>query len=151
MLRDRSLFRILLKGGYRHPLQLIVWLEAFALIFIIFILWLDELLDLPHLLLGAPTTPANWQEAFLESCLVAFIGGLMIWSTHLLLKKIRHLEGVLPVCSSCKKIRNSQGEWIQIESYIASHSEAEFSHGLCPVCLKKLYPAYYDQIKDKLQ
>ncbi len=55
------------------------------------------------------------------------------------LSKIRTLSGMLPICSSCKKIRNDQGYWTQIESYIKEHSNAEFSHGICPDCSKKLY------------
>lgn len=54
--------------------------------------------------------------------------------------EIKILKGLLPICCSCKKIRNDQGQWIQIESYIKNHSQAEFSHGLCPECATKLYP-----------
>jgi len=56
------------------------------------------------------------------------------------LKKVKLLSGLLPICASCKKIRDDKGYWNQIESYIREHSEAEFSHGLCPECAKKLYP-----------
>lgn len=58
------------------------------------------------------------------------------------LSKIRTLSGLLPICASCKKIRNDQGYWTQIESYIREHSDAEFSHGLCPVCADRLYPGF---------
>ena len=57
-------------------------------------------------------------------------------------EKIKTLKGLLPICASCKKIRDDKGYWSQIETYIATHSEAEFSHGLCPACLKKLYPGF---------
>jgi PAS domain S-box-containing protein len=57
--------------------------------------------------------------------------------------KIRMLRGLLPICSSCKKIRNDQGYWEQIEVYIRDHSEADFSHGICPDCAQKLYPELY--------
>jgi len=56
------------------------------------------------------------------------------------LANVKKLSGLLPICSSCKKIRNDNGYWKQIEGYIAEHSEAVFTHGLCPDCLKKLYP-----------
>jgi len=56
------------------------------------------------------------------------------------MSKIRALSGMLPICSSCKKIRNDKGYWTQIELYIRDHSEAEFSHGICPDCYKRLYP-----------
>ncbi len=55
------------------------------------------------------------------------------------LAQIKKLSGLLPICASCKKIRDDKGYWNQIESYIRDHSEAEFSHGICPECMKKLY------------
>ena len=56
------------------------------------------------------------------------------------LSQVKLLSGFLPICSSCKRIRDDKGYWNQIESYIRDHSEAEFSHGICPECAKKLYP-----------
>ena len=61
------------------------------------------------------------------------------------LAKIKTLRGLLPICANCKKIRDDQGYWNRIEHYIREHSEAEFSHGLCPECMKLLYP----EIKQK--
>ncbi len=64
------------------------------------------------------------------------------------LAKVRKLSGLLPICASCKKIRDDKGYWNQIEAYIRDHSEAEFSHGICPECSEKLYPEYHrKQIK----
>ncbi len=59
---------------------------------------------------------------------------------------IKKLSGLLPICSSCKKIRDDNGYWKQIESYIKENSEAQFSHGICPECAKKLYPDIYKKI-----
>ena len=59
------------------------------------------------------------------------------------LREVKVLRGLIPICASCKKIRNDGGFWQQIEEYIGEHSEAEFSHGLCQPCLKKLYPGVY--------
>lgn len=56
------------------------------------------------------------------------------------LSQVKRLSGLLPICASCKKVRDDQGYWTQIEAYIRDHSEAEFSHGICPECAKKLYP-----------
>ncbi len=56
------------------------------------------------------------------------------------LNEIKTLKGMLPICSTCKKIRDDQGYWNQIEAYIMAHSEAEFTHSICPECIKKLYP-----------
>jgi PAS domain S-box-containing protein len=54
------------------------------------------------------------------------------------LDQVKTLRGLLPICASCKKIRDNQGCWWQIESYIKDHSEADFTHGLCPNCVKTL-------------
>ncbi len=53
---------------------------------------------------------------------------------------IRKLQGLLPICSNCKKIRDDNGYWHQVEAYISKNSDAEFTHGICPKCEKKLYP-----------
>ena len=60
------------------------------------------------------------------------------------LANIKTLKGLMPICSSCKKIRDDHGFWNHIEAYIREHSEAEFSHGICPDCARKYYPEYYD-------
>jgi transcriptional regulator with GAF, ATPase, and Fis domain len=64
------------------------------------------------------------------------------------LSEVKTLSGLLPICSSCKSIRDDSGYWNQIEAYIRDHSEAEFSHGLCPECMKRLYPEYRKKIKN---
>lgn len=66
------------------------------------------------------------------------------------LSEIKTLSGLLPICASCKKIRDDKGYWNQIETYISSHSAAEFSHSICPDCIKKLYPELADSILDDL-
>lgn len=62
------------------------------------------------------------------------------------MSNIRVLRGLFPICASCKKIRDDQGYWKQIESYIHEHSEAEFSHSICPECMKRLYPDFADEV-----
>ncbi len=59
------------------------------------------------------------------------------------LLQVKRLSGLLPICASCKRIRNDEGGWQQIEDYITVHSEADFSHGICPQCARKLYPEVY--------
>jgi len=61
------------------------------------------------------------------------------------MSKIKTLSGMLPICASCKKIRDDEGSWIKIEAYIKSHSDAEFTHGVCPECARKLYPEVYNK------
>jgi hypothetical protein len=66
---------------------------------------------------------------------INFVKGLPKRLTH-----VKTLTGLLPICTSCKRIRDDQGYWNQLEIYIREHSEAEFTHGLCPECVKKFYP-----------
>ena len=61
------------------------------------------------------------------------------------LAQIKTLSGIIPICASCKKIRDDQGYWNQLEVYIRDHSDAEFSHSYCPECITKLYPQYHDK------
>ncbi len=60
------------------------------------------------------------------------------------ISEIKTLSGLLPICASCKRIRDDNGAWTQIESYIKKNSEAEFSHGICPDCARRLYPDLFN-------
>ena len=59
---------------------------------------------------------------------------------------VKALRGLLPICANCKRIRRDEGSWQQIETYIRAHSEAEFTHGMCPECVRQLYPAVADRV-----
>ena len=59
------------------------------------------------------------------------------------LEQVQVLSGLLPICASCKMIRDGEGKWAKVEAYISAHTEVEFSHGICPECAKKLYPTYF--------
>ena len=65
------------------------------------------------------------------------------------LEEVKTLSGFIPICSVCKKIRDDSGYWNQIEEYISTHSEAQFSHGICPECMQKMYPEQYASIQSK--
>ncbi len=67
------------------------------------------------------------------------------------LAKVKTLSGLLPICASCKKIRDDKGYWQAIEGYISEHSEAEFTHGICPDCVKKLYPDIYEKHREHFE
>ncbi len=56
------------------------------------------------------------------------------------MREIKSLSGLIPICCSCKNVRNDEGYWEQVETYVKNRSSAEFSHGICPECYKKLYP-----------
>jgi nitrate/nitrite-specific signal transduction histidine kinase len=58
------------------------------------------------------------------------------------MSNVRVLTGLLPICAGCKKIRNDKGYWTQVEEFMEQHSEARFSHGLCPDCMARMFPNY---------
>jgi len=64
------------------------------------------------------------------------------------LEKIKVLSGMLPMCSNCRKIRNDQGYWDTVEQYVTAHADVQFSHSICPDCLRALYPDFADEILD---
>ncbi|WP_300667368.1 hypothetical protein [Desulfoluna sp.] len=67
------------------------------------------------------------------------------------LNEVKTLQGILPICASCKKIRDDKGYWGQVEEYLQKHTEAKFTHGICPECAEKLYPDIYlkNELKDE--
>lgn len=81
---------------------------------------------------------------------ILLIKPLFVSRNHLIhkledaLSQVQTLKGMIPICASCKKIRNDDGYWQQVELYISTHSSAEFSHCFCPDCLQRLYPEYCD-------
>ncbi len=121
----------------------IIIYEIIAFAAIIAALWLDEIFDIPHLLLGAQATPVNWQESLFETLLILPTALIIIRNTLTLFKRLKYLEGFLSICSSCKKIRDENGNWQPMERFIHERSEARFSHGLCPHCAEKLYPEVF--------
>jgi len=68
------------------------------------------------------------------------------------LANIKSLKALLPICSCCMKIRDDEGYWNQVDSYISQHTDSKFSHSICPECAKKIYPDLtidFDKIKNK--
>ncbi len=67
---------------------------------------------------------------------------------ELALDHVKTLKGIVPICCNCKNIRDDKGFWSQVEKYVSSRSEAEFSHGICPKCVRKLYPEVADVLQN---
>jgi hypothetical protein len=105
--------------------------EALAFLSIISFIWIDEIFDMPHLLFGAESTPINWRESLFESTTITMLGAAILYFTYKLFQRITFLEGIVPICSYCKKIRDEQGSWQQMEAFISDRSEAGFSHSIC--------------------
>jgi hypothetical protein len=116
----------------------ILIIEIVGFITIIIVVWLDELIDLPYLIYGSDATPINYFESILETVVISLLAIIIIFLTHTIWQRLKYLEGILPVCSFCKKIR-LKDSWIPIENYVSDHSEADFSHSICPECMTEHY------------
>ena len=108
---------------------------------------------------------ANYVSLILGYGLAALLGSLIIYiAGHMLDKKekeqqelirnlkralleIKTLQGIVPICSFCKKIRDDKGFWSQVESYVSHHTDAQFSHGVCPDCQEEHYPEFFNNKK----
>jgi PleD family two-component response regulator len=64
------------------------------------------------------------------------------------LAQVKTLSGLLPICSNCKKIRDDEGYWTEVEVYLWEHSDADFTHSICPDCARKLYPSLYRDVSE---
>ncbi len=104
-------------------------------------------------------TPRRIAVAFIALASVfVFVTAMIVWRNRSLAKvnrelqeavgTIKTLHGILPICASCKKIRDDKGSWHQLEIYIRDHTDAEFTHGLCAECMKKLYPQVVREDED---
>jgi PAS domain S-box-containing protein len=74
----------------------------------------------------------------------------LITELEKVVKKVNTLSGLIPICSSCKKIRDDAGYWNKLEVYISEHSDAHFTHGICPDCSERLYPSLSSSESQKL-
>lgn len=62
------------------------------------------------------------------------------------LAQVKILKGLLPICANCKNVRDDKGYWQTVESFVSAHTDATFTHGLCPTCVRKLYPEFADEV-----
>ena len=76
---------------------------------------------------------------FFVLVLLAVLTNLLAQQTRQLRERVQLLEGILPICAGCKSIRDEHGRWLSLEGYITTHTAAQFSHGVCPDCLKAYY------------
>ena len=128
----------------------VLWLQATAFALFIAFLWLSELFDLPHNLLGTPATPVNLAESAFHTVICLLLGTACIIVTAHLQRQVRYLEGFLVVCSGCKRVR-VEGEWMDLELYLHQQAGTELSHGLCEECLHRLYPDIADAVKNNME
>ena len=122
---------------------LVISQAAIVLLFLCLTLG-NEILDVPHYVFNdSPTLYSQrYGEIIIELFIFVTVMTIQIILYRKLYRRIRILEGFIPICASCKKIRNNEDQWEQMEKYIAQHSLAQFSHSICPECTRKLYPDF---------
>lgn len=116
----------------------IIWLECTLFGLVLLTLWLDEYLDLPHLLFGAKPTPYQIQEYFIESASVMVLGMVTMLMTWILSKHLKQQEQFVRVCSWCKRVSHN-GRWVGFEEYLHQEQDLSPSHGICEECAQKAY------------
>jgi hypothetical protein len=118
--------------------------QALILVTLLALTFANEVLDLPHLMLGdqATTWGQRTGEIWIELLIFCSVIALEVFLFARQARRIKILEGFLHICAGCKKIQ-AEDRWEQLENYISTHSQAEFSHSLCPECMKKLYPELF--------
>jgi hypothetical protein len=120
--------------------SIVMWQVVILILFLLLTVT-NEVFDLPHFLMGdqATTWDQRSGEMVIEVTFFILIVGLESVLFWRLFNRIRILEGFLPICVNCKKIR-ADTRWEQIEAYISRHSPVSFTHSICPECREKLYP-----------
>jgi hypothetical protein len=120
-----------------------IW-QAVILLTLLALTFVNEVLDLPHLVLGDQATTWGQRSGEIGIELLIFCAAIAmeVFLFFRLARRIKILEGFLHICAGCKRIQ-VQDRWEQLEKYISEHSLAEFSHSMCPECLKKFYPELF--------
>ena len=108
----------------------------------------NEILDIPHYFFNsAPTSfSQRYHEVIIELLIFSIVMAIQIFLLKKLYRRIQLLEGFIPICAICKKIRNKEEQWDQMEKYITEHSLAQFSHSICPECMERDYPDVYESL-----
>jgi hypothetical protein len=116
-------------------------LEALGFIFVSLLIWVNEFLDLPHLLLGAPSTPWRPVEVALESGFVLLLGAAVTGVSWVTFRRLTYLESLLTLCASCQRV-GDEGRWMDFEAFVESRDSTATTHGMCPDCQTTLGPAF---------
>ncbi|HOS96042.1 MAG TPA: hypothetical protein PLR71_03995 [Deltaproteobacteria bacterium] len=110
--------------------------EAGLFSIVLLVLWLDEFIDLPHLLWGAPPTPCRLQEYILETLSILVTALIVITTTLVIQYRARRVEEFLKVCAWCRRVLVDD-KWVSFEKYIEKSQSLRSSHGICEECLAK--------------
>lgn len=114
--------------------------EVMGFCIVIFLIWINEIVDIPYLLFKTPKTPVNFTESIIESIIVLILAIITVLVTRSLLRRIKYLEGFIRMCSKCNKVYDkNRAQWVELKDYFNKNYEIEFTHGFCPECMKKIH------------
>ena len=116
---------------------LIIWLEIATFGLVLATLWLDEFVDLPHLLFNSPPTPYRVEEYLIETALVTIVGVTAVLLTWILMRRLEKAEAFVRVCSWCKRVFLNDG-WVNFEEYLHQKQDLIPTHGICENCMQKV-------------
>jgi len=108
-------------------------------------IFLNEIYDISGQFLGVPPLSNLLIKMIFDGVFVVMVGLYIVKHTQRMLRRMNSLEGILPVCSACKKIRDADNRWHDFETYISNKSDATFTHGICPECVQELYPEFSEK------
>jgi hypothetical protein len=120
----------------RFPGRLAVIPQIVGFLAVAALIWMDELLDLPHVFFGAPASPHRIEEALLESGVILLLGAAVAAWTIRAARRVAYLESFVVLCAWCRRVRHDD-TWMTLEAFLAQH-RAQTSHGLCPDCERRL-------------
>jgi hypothetical protein len=120
----------------KDPSRLLLY-ELIGFVLIIVFSWLDEFLNLSHLLFGGGTPHPNWREAATETVTILCVATPVLMLTRRLLTRLFYLESFLRVCAWCKRISRGD-QWVSLEDYLTTGFDTKTTHGICPDCLERV-------------
>ncbi len=130
------------RGALRKLFGQVAFWQGLGFFAIIAFVWVREVLDLPAIFFDEPPAPVDWIGASIVSAGVVIIG--FIITAHTYLQQERVLRGYIRVCSYCHKVHIEDTTWEQMEQFISDRTLAEFTHGICPSCLRQVSAQVHD-------
>ena len=131
----------------KTPLRILAVTQSLVLVVLMFLTLGNEIIDIPQYVFDDVPTLYSQRigEMSIELSIFIAVAIIQVIVFRKLYTRIRVLEGFLLICANCKKIKNHDEEWEQIEHYVTERSHARFSHGICPDCAKKHYGEYFTE------
>jgi hypothetical protein len=117
--------------------RLSLGLQALGFMLLVLVSWLDETLDLPHLLFHAAATPFRPEEALFETLVLVIVGVLSLFLTSHLLKGLIQARSFLPFCPSCQRVRRGE-RWTSVTDFLQEEQADLLGYGLCPACASRM-------------